>query len=115
MQGRYVSSVPHHLAPALAAGAFLLLQLVVLYRATQNSDFLKVIRVDSPTPIGSDSLTWDDTFPVDVSQRVVEHQMGTGWGDVCTGHLEPCQKAHQGGGAGQGIQLVASVVEASSF
>ena len=54
-------------------------------------------------------------LPVDVSQRVVEPQMGTGWGDVCTGHMEPCEKAHQGGGAGQGIQLVASVVKTQSF
>ena len=51
----------------------------------------------------------------DVSLRVVDHQMGAGWGDVSTRHVEPRQKAHQGGGARQSLQLVASVVEALSL
>ena len=37
--------------------------------------------------------------------------MGERWGNVCAGHLDAGEKAHQGGRARQGIQPVAFVVE----
>ena len=61
------------------------------------------------------SLTCSELWPLNVSRRVVEHQMGAGWGNVSAGHMEPCEEAHQGGRARQSIKLVASVVETHSL